>query len=289
MSFHLEGLPALIAIFITIAIPLGIFTFILANVSKFTRRKSKLSQNTIIAEYDPPENLSPAEMGYLFDSRLDKQELVATLIDLEQKGLLAFQKRSLEGMVINVSNRGQDKHNLRQYEKDLLDRIGAEANLSVYSLLNKSSFGYSIKKSLAAKGYIKSQREVINYLAQRTLVAYFLLTMPILIWTLFQANGEIMIMFLVMMFVFIMFFPFFFGLALITGYIYNKIVGQPGMWTDKLKKLWPELEGYREYVRQVELDELQFESKDLKIRSKNKTLPYAIALGLNTEWQDSFK
>jgi hypothetical protein len=58
--------------------------------------------------------------------------------------------------------------------------------------------------------------------------------------------------------------------------------------TKKFKQIWPEIEGYRDYIRQVEVDELKFESEELKTSSKNKALPYAIALELNTEWQKRF-
>lgn len=89
--------------------------------------------------------------------------------------------------------------------------------------------------------------------------------------------------------IFVFFFPLFMCLALVAGTIYNNIVGQPGLWTEKLKTPWPQIEGFREYVRQVDLDEIQFESSKLKMVSKNKNLPYAIALGLNTEWESRFK
>ena len=96
MSF--EGFPAVIALFIFLAIPIGVATFIIGRTSRFAHRKRQLIQNVIIAEYEPPAHLSPAEIGYLFDSRFDNTEVVATLIDLEQRGLISISYNNFDGL-----------------------------------------------------------------------------------------------------------------------------------------------------------------------------------------------
>jgi hypothetical protein len=55
-----------------------------------------------------------------------------------------------------------------------------------------------------------------------------------------------------------------------------------------MKVIWPKLEGYKEYVKQVDLDQIQYESDELKIATKNTALPYAIIYGLKTDWENRF-
>jgi hypothetical protein len=43
-----------------------------------------------------------------------------------------------------------------------------------------------------------------------------------------------------------------------------------------MKDIWPRLEGYKEYVRQVDLDQIQYESDELKIATKIR--PYLMQL-----------
>jgi hypothetical protein len=65
---------------------------------------------------------------------------------------------------------------------------------------------------------------------------------------------------------------------------YQKIAGEPWLGTKKLKQVWSEIEGYRHFIEVVEADKLEFDSENTKGIVKNKTLPYAIALGFNTGW-----
>lgn len=286
MSF--SGLSAIIALFIFLAIPIALATLIVGRSSRFAHRKRQLIQNVIIAEYEPPANLTPAEIGYLFDSRFDKTEVVATLVDLEQRGLVSLSYSKVDGLhvekiVVELPN------DLKEHELYLLDNLGASSNLSLYSLKIINGFKSRVKKSLKNQGFIKPQNETVSYYAQRTLVAYFLITIPMFLWLMSGSDKSFGTAIMAFIFIFILSFPFLLGLALVAGFIYNNLVGQPGLWTDKLKSMWRELEGYRDFVEQVELDELQFESEDLKIRSKNKALPYAIALNLDTDWQRRFE
>ncbi len=286
MSF--SGFSAIIALFIFLAIPLAIVTLVVGRTSRFAHRKRQLIQNVIIAEYDPPAGLSPAEIGYLFDSRLDKTEVIATLVDLEQRGLVSLSNSKFDGLHVEKTV-AELPSDLKEHELYVLDNLDANSNLSFYSLKIIGGFKTTIKKSLKNQGFIKPQNEVVSYYAQRTLVAYFLITTLIFLWLVSSSDGDYITAAIVsFIFIFILGFPFFLGLALVAGFIYNKLVGQPGLWTNKLKTMWRELEGYRDFVEQVELDELQFESEDLKMRSKNKALPYAIALNLNTDWQKRF-
>ena len=144
MSF--TGFSAIIALFIFLAIPLTFVTLVIGRTSRFTHRKKQLIQNVIIAEYDPPANLTPAEIGYLFDSRIDKTEVIATLVGLEQRSLVNLTYNKFDGLHVEKSV-AQLPNDLRQHELYLLNNLGANSNLSLYSLKIINGFKASIKKS----------------------------------------------------------------------------------------------------------------------------------------------
>jgi hypothetical protein len=285
MSF--SGISAIIVLLIILAIPIAIVTTVLGLTSRFTQRKKQLFQNVIIAEYDPPANLSPAEIGYLFDSRLDNTEVNATLVSLEQRGLVSFSFSTLDGLHIE-KNITHMPTNLKPHELFLLDSLKAKSNLSLYSSKIMTGFTESVNKALLTQGYVKPSRANYGYFGQRTLIAYVLFTVPLFFWFIYGAKDIVGAVIFGFILIFLVGFPVFMILAPLAGFIYGKIVGTPGLWTDKVKSIWNEIEGYRDFVEQVELDQLQYESEDLKIRSKNKALPYAIALGLNTEWEKRY-
>jgi uncharacterized membrane protein len=284
-----QNVHTIVILFAIFAIPVSLIAIIIGRASRFAHRKSMLAASTVIAQYDPPGNLGPAEMGYLFDSRIGKKELVATLIDLEQRGLVKIDDDSTEG--IHISKLAVESNRpLKEHELSLLNSLTNDSNLSIFTLVNTEGFKASVKRSLTEQGYLKTSFEVVGYYALRLGIAYLVVTSPLILLLTHAENFVTFIILCIFIFilVFIIGFPLFLTLALLATFLYNKMVGQPGLFSSKLKQIWPAIEGYREFVRQVELGELQFESSELKIASQDKTMPYAIALGLNTEWQKRF-
>ncbi|MFO0704995.1 MAG: DUF2207 domain-containing protein [Candidatus Andersenbacteria bacterium] len=92
-------------------------------------------RGTIIAEYDPPEDLTPGVVGTLFDEEADLKDLSATIIDLAVRGYLVIQElgqsKYLKNykFILKKSNYSSDS-TLLPYEKQLLDKLfdGKEEN-----------------------------------------------------------------------------------------------------------------------------------------------------------------
>lgn len=285
----LTGFWALVAIFIIIAIPVAIIAFLISKISKYSHRKNRLTQSVITTEYEPPEGLSPAELGYLFDSKFDEKEILATLLHMEQKGLITIDRDNSRNLIVKTRMTG-DKASLKKHERYILDNLPDGISFDAYSSKNLSPFKISVGNSLMDAGYIKGRKAIISYYILRTVMAYLVIIALLLFLLFISASDDdgIIEMVLVTFVLAIIGFPFFLTLAVIASYIYNKIVGHPGVWTEKLKQTWPQIEGYKEYVRQVEVDRLRFESQHLSTTTKNESLPYAIALGLDTDWEKRF-
>ncbi|MDB5184256.1 MAG: hypothetical protein JWN38_64 [Candidatus Saccharibacteria bacterium] len=284
---ELSGLPALIAIFLTIATPVVLIALVVSHTSRLVHRQRQRLDTTIVAEYDAPAGLTPAEVGYLFDSRFGRQEMVATLLDLEQKGMVRISHGQFDGLNIQrVDTKPLDS--LKPHERYLLGHVETNTTLAAMSFGVLAGFRSTVRRSLADQGLIKQGTEVLNYYLRRLLITFLILTVPIMTWLVVISGhkpDDLLTLFVIFLF-FVA--PVFLILTIVVGGLYNRIVGQPGIWTAQLKQLFPEIQGYRDYIEQVELDELQFDSADLKQQSKNKALPYAVALGLNTEWRQRF-
>lgn len=239
----------------------------------------------IIAEYEPPDGLSPAELGYLYDSRFNMTEIYATIISLEQRGLIEIVKGGVWGQEVMRTTK-QPHDQLKKHEAYLLKQIPEDKPYHVYSLRYNLGFKRKVWESLTDQGYVKEQKNLIYFMANRTAVAYVSITAVLALLVASGSDTGKISGFLLFFAVFaIAFAPLILPLAIIASSMYDRVAGRHGFWTAKLKKIWPQIEGYRNYVEQVELDNLQFESAALKERSKNKVLPYAIALNLNTGWR----
>lgn len=79
-------------------------------------------------------------------------------------------------------------------------------------------------------------------------------------------------------------------------FLYQDLIGYArksartsGDVTPLLAKVWPQIEGFCEFVKVVELDRIKFTNQDTQGEYQHALLPYAIALNLPTHWQNRFK
>jgi uncharacterized protein (TIGR04222 family) len=103
--------------------------------------RDEIDTKTVIAEYETPENLRPAEIGTLVDERADTLDVTATIIDLASRGFLTIKelkKKWLFGQTDYELNRTDKKEtDLLRYEKTLLGALFASGKtISLSSLKN---------------------------------------------------------------------------------------------------------------------------------------------------------
>lgn len=96
-----------------------------------------LFKETIVAEYEPPANLRPAELGTLVDERADTLDVSGTIIDLAVRGYLTISeipKKWLFGSTdYNLQKTNKPVSNLLTYEQKLLELLfdeGSEVKVS---------------------------------------------------------------------------------------------------------------------------------------------------------------
>ena len=310
-----EGLPAVLIIILLIAYLMLPFLFIMiiaAIVRRVHEHRLKRYADTIIAQYDPPQDLLPAEVGYLYDMKCDDKEIRATLFDLDIRGVISIvdkntvlitnqtmfeQLREFEKIAVKIYS-GKAGIYIEPSERKLSDYISPQGQMiqvQVPYLENNTRLGFSmaVRASLKERGYpIKSY--VLSILLRSFIPAFFAsLWLFGIVGLISTQNGSINIsveilpavltMTLILM---IVFYPVYYGIGLCLTLLWSKIAGRYWLYSKKTRSVWRELEGYKLFLEKVDLDRIQFESATAHVISPTiKTLPYAIVFGLDTDWQ----
>ncbi len=86
-------------------------------------------RGVIVPEYEPPKNLSPAEVGLLNDYSVDSRDLTATLIDLAVRGYIKIYDEQTKTLGIFKSRKfkleltNEKVGNLKHHERSLLQAV----------------------------------------------------------------------------------------------------------------------------------------------------------------------
>jgi hypothetical protein len=300
------GIPVLLIILVVLYVIIYLPIKLVVNVVAFSKaradRMHKLHSNVVVAEYEPPENLSPAEIGFLFDNKLNIEEVFATIVGLEQQGLITTIEK--DGKII-LNNVEPVNNNLSEFEKNIINQFNKNdinigplriegSPIALRTIKDNQVIDYKLLKNLVRgsenvlrndlrnKGYLKTIQDQISSLLIR-LIPFMFGLMSLTIYSFHPRSlGDT-----IGLFIFLLFFaPFYFVVAVFLLNSYQKIAGDPWSGTQKLKEIWPEIEGYRQYIKAVEEDQLKFESENTKGIVKDNILPYAIALGFDTGWKN---
>ncbi|MBP6962650.1 DUF2207 domain-containing protein [Candidatus Saccharibacteria bacterium] len=310
LSFSLRGVEVTAVPFALLALFGAIFILPIIILRKKYFISRRLKKTPITAEYLSPLDLNPAEIGYLFDGKLKELEVGATIIHLIQRGLLHVKKVD-EKKRIFAGPRIDDS--LKSYEKKLIeatdnpDGVTAEVLVRRFTTHKNDSFSFQVMaretvftqfvhSDLSRRQFVRD-RFMLRFLFSSfkifIMVSIFLIYLPFAGAWAYGAviNGatdsEMLIKLLVgAFFISIYFFIPLFVISVILNYYRAKIVGRQWLITEKLKRHWPQIVGYRQYVKMLENNNLKFNAKSLAEHSKTTSLPYAVALGFVKNWRD---
>ncbi len=310
-----EGLPALIVIALLIAyltLPFLLVMIIAAIVRRIHEHRLKRYADTIITQYDPPHDLRPAEVGYLYDMKCDDKEIRATLFDLDIRGVISIvdkntvliidqamfdQLKEFEKIAVKIYS-GKAGIYIQPSEKKLSDYIspqGQVIQIQVPSVENNTRLGFSmaVRASLKDRGYpIKSY--VLSILLRSFIPALFAsLWLFGIVGLINIQNGSVTVsveilpaVLMATFFFLLVFYPVYYGIGLCFTLLWSKIAGRYWLYSKKTRSVWRELEGYKLFLKKVDLTRIQFESATAHVIDPTiKTLPYAIVFGLDTDWQ----
>ncbi len=308
-TVEIRGIEVLLVPFVAITLFSLIFLIPFSLFGKWFFYRRRLKKQVITAEYEPPLGFNPAEIGYMFDGKLGEREIGATVIHLVQRGLLHIKRVNGEKRIF--AGPRVDEH-LKVYEKKIISEADIEEGATAQQLIDrymsvssgKMQVGMSrrivftqlVHSDLYRKQYVKGsylKHFLFNAFKMYLLLCAVLIFIPfITVWFLLTLqNGafDFLMLFSVVfgsfIFSWILFLPFFLS-ACALEYVRGRITGRQWIVTPKLARMWPQIVGFREYVKQVENERLEFYSEQLEEKTKNDLLPYAVALGFVKNWRN---
>lgn len=251
-----------------------VFVFLLLMWLLFGRDK----KSTVVVQYLPPKDITPAEAGLLWDDKLHKRDLIALIYYWAGNGLIEISEHGEDYELTKLKELPEDA---KSFEKTMFSRLfKSKDTVSVSSMRN--SFYYTLKtankqlESYASrhKFYVPGTRGFARFL--RVMGIIFAIPAAVLIVVfIFISGGYLGVL---------RYFVFFISLALIL-YLFGRIMSKKQHFG---KKQYTKILGFKKFIEKAELPRLK-ELVDEYPDYFERTISYAIVLGLWNKWAEKFQ
>ena len=274
---------------------LGLLAIVLAivGISLAIRDIMRKRRQTVVAWYEAPDALAPAQIGLLSDNKSALQELSATLLDLAVRGFIKISLISEQKWYRKADYRFdklKDFTDLKNYESSLIDLFFGGADMTVtmsqvtIKMAASSTSPQKIKdinkqigQGLKDAGYYSfvpsggSSFELLFHLV------FFIIWVTILLSSFLRdtAFGTSIISIII---------------ATIVIIVQIMFLARRARLTDAGLQEWAKVEGFKLYLKVAESDRINFSDAPAKTPERfNALLPYAVALGVEKEWAKQFE
>lgn len=257
-------------------IPIFIFTFLF---KKWWREgRDPRIKKTIIAQYEPPDNLRPAEVNFIIKQGVQPKDISATLVDLAVRGYIKIKEIKNPGIfkkddyeLIKLKDFDDSKEDLRKYERELLKDIFDSKETALISSLKNKFYSHlptiinKVYPGIADFKYFVSDPKKITgkWLLIGIVILFFFVPLSSVL-----KNYLLLISFLISGLLFLTFAPF-----------------MPKR-TEKGAEAYWHILGFKEYINTAEKYRAEFQEKE---NIFEKYLPYAIIFGLVDKWAKAFE
>jgi len=250
---------------------LPIIAFILLFWRWYTQGRDAQGRKTIIAEFDAPDKMIPAEVGTLLDEKADNKDISAELIYLATKGFL---KITHENGDYTLDKLKPDTELTNDFDKELIKSIFGEiARKKLSDLEDKfykdlAKLKLKLYTDLTTKGYFKSNPNTVRG-------AYLGVGIAIIFFTFFIGG-------------------IFGGLAMFSFIVCGAMIAAFGFHmparTQKGVLAKEHILGLKLYLTVAEKDRINFHNAPAKNPQHfEELLPYAMVLGVEKEWAKQFE
>ncbi|HTE57788.1 MAG TPA: hypothetical protein VK694_03505 [Verrucomicrobiae bacterium] len=298
---------------LALALPVGWLVGVLSRQIRIANAKRRWSkQQTIIAEYTAPNDLRPSEIAYLYDRAFGEAELLATIFDLELRHKLALKPltHSKLGAIdfhMRVTTDIVKDREVTSFEEEILLSIQHDPTWRVLrsdAKLWTSGIQLQLEADLRAKGFLHRPSSVggtwLRYFFVGGLISIPLIILPPFLngdWGTTEAslgpnNPYISVhrdTALLTLAILWGIGSILYGLASYLAAASCKRAMNMEKGTFLLRRAWPHIEGFRQYIEVVEQDKIKFENTALREAARQHALPYAVALNLSTDWHKRFR
>jgi uncharacterized membrane protein YgcG len=228
--------------------------------------------------YEPPEGLSPAEVGVVLDERVDLVDVSATLLDLAVRGYLRIEEVEAQGFLF-LRDRDwrlvklRDDGALRPHETLLFGRLFAAGDAVVVSSLRNRFYAHlpairaAIDQAVSRDGrFFPPSPERVRRRYAGVGVAGLALGMAAL-WANAPAHAAV-------------------SIALSGGLVLLFSRAMPRR-TARGRAVYEQILGFREFVARVDADRLE-RMGDRSPERFERALPFALVLGAADAWAEAF-
>ncbi len=230
--------------------------------------------------YEPPEGLSPAEVGTILDEQADMTDLTATILDLAVRGHLTINETESTKFLCfsskdyRLERREGSKGPLKRYEAKFLDALFETGNSVLVSSLRQKFYKHlpGLREALyegvsKQGGYFPASPDRVR---KRYLLAAFLLALPGVPLLSPEFHGPVA------------------GICVLaTALIIAAFSRFMPRRTAKGRRAAREILGFKEFVERVDAQRLE-RMGGRTAENFEKVLPFAIVLGAADQWADAF-
>ena len=245
-------------------------------------------QRSIVPRYEPPDGMSPAEIGTLIDNSPDMRDITAIIVDMAVRGFLEIEEKeeskwlglsSGTEYVFHLKKQREEWNNLKGHERELLIELFDAGGRSVIEMSELENSFYTalpgikddiFQRLMDRKYYDHRPDKVLrSYLVAGALIGFFS------VW----GGG---------------FLSSFFGVSMLTfviaGIASGVIIAGFGLImparTMAGARALENVKGLEEFLTRVESDRFKRMTKTPEMFEK--LLPYAMALGVEGKWAAAF-
>ena len=260
-------------------VTLPLFTLMLMFYLWYTKGRDPLGYSTIVAQYEPPASLTPAEVGTLVDESADNSDVSADIIFLATKGYLKITRLQDKILFFNHTDyqldqlkSGADLQN--PFEKKLMDGLFGDKQTVLLSSLKNNFFQdlQEIKKdlyqSLVSKGYFSKNPQTVR--AVYASIGFVVLVLGFFVGSKFglYAGGAVSLSGIIVM-------------------VFSKFMPSK---TPQGAEAHQYILGLKLYLSVAEKDRLKFfDAPEKSPQQFEKLLPYAMVLKVEKEWAKQFE
>ena len=258
-----------------------IFVFLYLFKEWWYKGKDPKVKRVIIAQYEPPDNLRPAEVSLILREKVSTKDISATLVDLAVKGFIKIREIKKPGIfqkvdyeLIKLKDFNDFKKDLREYERILLRHIfDFQESIVISDLKDKFYSHLLIIMKNVSSGIAKFK--------------YFTTNPPQKITTRWLLIGTTIMFFIAPIFLFVHLLTFLIFISIfISGLLFLIFAPFMPKRTEKGTEAYWHILGFKEYIKTAERYRAEFEEKE---NIFEKYLPYAIIFGLIDKWAKAFE
>ena len=245
------------------------------------RYRIRKRRQLVITRYEPPEGMSPGDVGLLNNNTTNEVEFSATLIDLASRGYITIEYgekkvffRTKQKYTFHRRNPGSDDE-LRDYERELLNALFYKGSPVDLEDVDKTEMQKALKEMhedikdrLVEQGYYEKPPKWVKNFKNAT-------WMSVVMAVIYFINPFLLI-----------------AVALVVvGYAsWRGVFTLASRKTRKGYTGWAHIEGFKEFLMMTEAERMDFhEAPERTPEEFSKFLPYAIALGVEDKWAKQFE